>query len=171
LDREHQRGGGPGRVGRIDSLLGDREHGPAAVDLQATPGHLIRRAQQIAVSIFAEQLSSADITPVQFAILNALLGSPGIDQVSLAKRVAFDPATSGSVIGRLEAKGWVARKADPNDRRRKLLVVTRAGVQALGLVQADVARIQEKILSPLSPQEQGQFVRLLSRLVQGHPTD
>jgi DNA-binding MarR family transcriptional regulator len=142
-----------------------------SIDLQATPGHLIRRAQQIAVSIFAEQLSSADITPVQFAILNALLGSPGIDQVSLAKRVAFDPATSGSVIGRLEAKGWVARKADPNDRRRKLLVVTRAGVQALGLVQADVARIQEKILSPLSPQEQGQFVRLLSRLVQGHPTE
>jgi DNA-binding MarR family transcriptional regulator len=142
-----------------------------STDLQATPGHLIRRAQQIAVSIFAEQLSSADITPVQFAILNALLGSPGIDQVSLAKRVAFDPATSGSVIGRLEAKGWVARKADPNDRRRKLLVVTPAGVLALGLVQADVARIQEKILSPLTPQEQSQFVQLLSRLVQGHQTD
>lgn len=142
-----------------------------SIDLQATPGHLIRRAQQIAVSIFTEQLSSADITPVQFAILNALLGSPGIDQVSLAKRVAFDPATSGSVIGRLEAKGWVVRQADPNDRRRKLLVVTPAGVQALGLIQADVARIQEKILSPLTPQEQRQFVQLLSRLVQGHQTD
>ena len=142
-----------------------------SIDLQATPGHLIRRAQQIAVSIFAEQLSSADITPVQFAILNALLGSPGIDQVSLAKRVAFDPATSGSVIGRLEAKGWVVRQADPKDRRRKLLVVTPAGVQALGLVQADVAGIQEKILSPLTPQEQSQFVHLLSRLVQGHQAD
>jgi DNA-binding MarR family transcriptional regulator len=142
-----------------------------SIDLQATPGHLIRRAQQIAVSIFTEQLSSADITPVQFAILNALLGSPGIDQVSLAKRVAFDPATSGSVIGRLEAKGWVVRQADPNDRRRKLLVVTPAGVQALGLVQADVARIQEKILSPLTPQEQRQFVQLLLRLVQGHQAD
>lgn len=142
-----------------------------SIDLQATPGHLIRRAQQIAVSIFAEQLSSADITPVQFAILNALLGSPGIDQVSLAKRVAFDPATSGSVIGRLEAKGWVVRQADPKDRRRKLLVVTPAGVQALGLVQADVARIQEKILSPLTPQEQSQFVQLLSRLIQGHQAD
>jgi DNA-binding MarR family transcriptional regulator len=63
------------------------------------------------------------------------------------------------------------RKADPNDRRRKLLVVTPAGVQALSLVQADVARIQEKILSPLSPQEQSQFVQLLSRLVQGHQAD
>lgn len=142
-----------------------------SIDLQATPGHLIRRAQQIAVSIFAEQLTDADITPVQFAILNALLDSPGIDQVSLAKRVAFDPATSGSVIGRLEAKAWVERKADPNDRRRKLLVVTAAGVQALGQVQKDVARIQEKILSPLTPQEQSQFVHLLSRLVQGHQAD
>lgn len=142
-----------------------------SIDLQTTPGHLIRRAHQIAVSIFAEQLSSADITPVQFAILNALLDSPGIDQVSLAKRVAFDPATSGSVIGRLEGKGWVVRQADPNDRRRKLLVVTQAGVLALGLVQADVARIQEKILSPLTLEEQSQFVLLLSRLVRGHQAD
>ena len=142
-----------------------------SIDLQATPGHLIRRAQQIAVSIFAEQLANADITPVQFAILNALLDSPGIDQVSLAKRVAFDPATSGSVIGRLEAKAWVERKADPNDRRRKLLVVTAAGVQALGQVQKDVAQIQKKILSPLTASEQSQFVHLLSRLVQGHQAD
>lgn len=139
-----------------------------SIDLQATPGHLIRRAQQIAVAIFAEQLDSVDITPVQFAILNALLDSPGTDQVGLAKRVAFDPATSGSVIGRLEAKGWVARQADPADRRRKLLVVTVQGVHALASVQGDVARVQEKILSPLSPQEQTQFVQLLSRLVQGH---
>jgi DNA-binding MarR family transcriptional regulator len=51
------------------------------------------------------------------------------------------------------------------------LVVTRAGVHALGLIQADVARIQEKILSPLTPQEQSQFVQLLSRLVQGHQAD
>ena len=139
-----------------------------SIDLQTTPGHLIRRAQQIAVAIFAEQLASADITPVQFAILNALLDSPGIDQVSLAKRVAFDPATSGSVIGRLEAKGWVVREADRSDRRRKLLVVTPLGVQALANIQSDVARVQEKILAPLTTQEQSQFVHLLSRLVQGH---
>ena len=139
-----------------------------SIDLQTTPGHLIRRAQQIAVAIFAEQLANADITPVQFAILNALLDSPGIDQVSLAKRVAFDPATSGSVIGRLEAKGWVVREADRSDRRRKLLVVTPQGVHALASIQSDVSQVQEKILAPLTAQEQSQFVHLLSRLVQGH---
>jgi DNA-binding MarR family transcriptional regulator len=139
-----------------------------SIDLAATPGHLIRRAQQIAVAIFAEHLSAADITPVQFAILNALLDSPGIDQVSLAKRVAFDPATSGSVIGRLEAKGWVVRQADPEDKRRKLLVVTQQGMQAMACIQADVARVQEQILSPLSREDQKRFVSLLSQLVQGH---
>ena len=139
-----------------------------SIDLAATPGHLIRRAQQIAVAIFAEHLSAADITPVQFAILNALLDSPGIDQVSLAKRVAFDPATSGSVIGRLESKGWVERQADPMDRRHKLLVVTPQGTHALASIQADVARVQEKILSPLPQADQQLFVNLLSRLVEGH---
>jgi DNA-binding MarR family transcriptional regulator len=139
-----------------------------SIDLAATPGHLIRRAHQIAVAIFAEHLSAIDITPVQFAILNALVDSPGIDQVSLARRVAFDAATSGSVIGRLEAKSWVVREADPVDRRRKLLRVTTEGAQALASIQSTVALVQERILSPLSTQEQEQFVRLLSRLVQGH---
>ena len=62
----------------------------------------------------------------------------------------------------------MVREADPTDRRRKLLVVTPAGVQALAGIQSDVAQVQEKILSPLTTLEQSQFVHLLSRLVQGH---
>ena len=91
------------------------------------PGHLIRRAQQLAVAIFMEETAGFDATPVQFAILNALMDDPGEDQITLSGRVAFDPATFGSVIGRLEAKGWVKREADPGDRRRKLLWATAEG--------------------------------------------
>jgi DNA-binding MarR family transcriptional regulator len=137
-------------------------------NVAAAPGHLIRRAQQIAVAIFAEHLAAYDITPVQFAILNALHDTPDIDQVTLAKRVAFDPATSGSVIARLEAKGWVARQAHATDRRRKLLVVTPQGVQALANMQSAVAEVQTHILTPLSAAEQKQFVGLLAKLVAGH---
>ena len=45
-------------------------------------------------------------------LMNALMEDPGEDQVTLAGKVAFDAATFGSVIGRLEAKGWVRRKPD-----------------------------------------------------------
>jgi DNA-binding MarR family transcriptional regulator len=137
-------------------------------EVATAPGHLIRRAQQIAVGIFAECLAEADITPVQFAILNALRETPDIDQVTLAKRVAFDPATSGSVIGRLEAKGWLIRQAHATDRRRKLLVITPEGVDALAGMQTAVAEVQTRILAPLSRDEQAQFVDLLARLVAGH---
>ncbi len=137
-------------------------------DLTAAPGHLIRRAHQISVAIFNDHLAAADVTPVQFAILNALLDTPGVDQITLAKRVAFDPATSGSVIGRLESKGWIERRADEVDRRRKLLLPTPQGLQALAGMTSEVASIQTEILSPLEPQEQVQFMHLLRRLVAGH---
>jgi len=137
-------------------------------DFKQAPGHLIRRAQQCAVSVFMEETARFDVTPVQFAMLNALMEAPGTDQVTLAGRVAFDAATSGSVIGRLEAKGWVRREADPHDRRRKLLWVTTEGEQTVQQMKRVVARAQTRILAPLSSSEGEQFVRLLGKLVSGH---
>ncbi|MBD8049052.1 MarR family winged helix-turn-helix transcriptional regulator [Limnohabitans radicicola] len=137
-------------------------------DFAQAPGHLIRRAQQIAVAEFARVLVDFDITPVQFALLNAVIDAPGGDQVTLAKAVAFDPATSGSVIARLEAKGWLRRQADAQDRRRKLLFVTPAGTQAVVQMSAAVSQVQKNILAPLSASEQVQFLDLLARLVAGH---
>ena len=132
------------------------------------PGHLIRRAQQLAVSIFMEETAGFDVTPVQFAILNALIDEPGEDQITLSGRVAFDPATFGSVIGRLEAKGWVQRQADPLDKRRKLLWTTPEGEQVALQMKRAVSRAQQRIVSPLAPDERAQLAALLGKLVAGH---
>lgn len=129
---------------------------------------MIRRAQQIAVAEFARATAGQDVTPVQFAFMAAMTDTPGVDQITLAKRVAFDAATSGSVIGRLEAKGWVRREADPEDRRRKLLFVTPEGAQALAGMSAAVASAQINMLAPLSAADQQTFMRLLAQLVAGH---
>jgi len=137
-------------------------------DFARAPGHLIRRAQQIAVAEFTRESAEHDVTPVQFAFMNAMMDTPGLDQITLANRVAFDAATSGSVIGRLEAKGWVRREADANDRRRKLLYVTGEGAAALERMNAAVERAQQNMLAPLAPQERESFMRLLAQLVAGH---
>jgi hypothetical protein len=63
-------------------------------DFQHAPGHLIRRAHQVAVAIFMEETAGFDVTPVQFAILNALLEDPGEDQVTLAARSPSMPPPS-----------------------------------------------------------------------------
>jgi DNA-binding MarR family transcriptional regulator len=139
-------------------------------DFRHAPGHLIRRAHQVAVGIFMEETSGFEVTPVQFAILNALMEDPGEDQITLARQVAFDPATFGSVIGRLEAKGWVRREADEGDRRRKLLWVTPEGEQAARQMRRAVGKVQARILAPLDGKEQQQLLALLYRLVAGHET-
>lgn len=140
----------------------------SSFDFARAPGHLIRRAQQIAVAEFAREAADHDVTPVQFAFMHAMMDTPGLDQITLANRVAFDAATSGSVIGRLEAKGWVRREADVQDRRRKLLYVTPEGARALSRMNAAVERVQQNILAPLGKQDQDNFMRLLAQLVAGH---
>ena len=140
----------------------------ARFDFEHAPGHLIRRAHQLAVALFMEETAAYDVTPVQFAILNALIDIPGEDQVPLAARVAFDAATSGSVIGRLEAKGWIRREVDPMDKRRKLLWVTAEGEQAVAQMKPGVAQVQQRLLAPLNTAERAALVDLLERLVAAH---
>jgi DNA-binding MarR family transcriptional regulator len=137
-------------------------------DFRHAPGHLIRRAHQVAVAIFMEETADHEVTPVQFAILHALRDAPGEDQVTLARKVAFDAATFGSVIARLEARGWVRREADENDRRRKRLWVTARGAEAARRMKRSVARVQSRILEPLDEAERGQLLALLDRLVSAH---
>ena len=137
-------------------------------DFRHAPGHLIRRAHQVSVAIFMEETAEFEVTPVQYAILNALLADPGEDQVTLARKVAFDAATFGSVITRLEARGWVRREAHAADRRRKCLWVTPAGAEAAQAMRRSVGKVQQRILSPLAPAEREQLIALLDRLVAGH---
>jgi DNA-binding MarR family transcriptional regulator len=140
-------------------------------DYHAAPGHLIRRAHQLSVAIFAEITAAFDITPVQFAMLNALMDEPGEDQMTLAGKVAFDAATSGAVIARLEAKGLLHRDADPKDKRRKLLNATAEGEKMVLAMKSAVTDVQSNLLSPLSSEEAKQLTTLLHKLVAGHDAD
>ncbi len=137
-------------------------------DYHDAPGHLIRRAHQLSVAIFAEQTAAFDITAVQFAMLNALIEEPGTDQITLAGKVAFDAATSGAVIARLEAKGLLRRDADPKDKRRKLLTATEEGEKIVVAMKTAVADVQVDIMQPLTKLEARQLTTLLAKLVAGH---
>lgn len=137
-------------------------------DFKHAPGHLIRRAHQVSIAIFMEETAEFEVTSIQFAILNVLIDTPGLDQVTLAGQVALDAATSGAVIGRLESKGWIRREPDANDRRRKRLWVTPEGEAAALKMKRVVSRVQTRLMSPLDGAEQAQILYLLDKLVAGH---
>ncbi len=140
-------------------------------DLASAPGHLIRRAHQTSAAIFAQETAPFEITSVQFAILQTLQDHPGLDQITVAKKVAFDPATSGSVIGRLETRGFLVRHADSADRRRKLLWLTPQGNRLCDEMKRSVRAVQDRLLAPLSSAERDQFLLTLKKInsLEVHP--
>jgi len=128
------------------------------------PGHLIRRAQQLSNAIFAEECGRYDLTSVQFAALFAVRAADEIDATRLAEQIAFDRATIGDVIDRLETKGWVSRTGSPTDRRVKLIVLTPEGARLLEEVEPAVARVQARLLAVFTAEEQATAMALLKRL-------
>jgi len=129
------------------------------------PGYLFRRMQQIAVAIFIEECRAFDLTPVQYAALIAIRTHPGIDATRLSAVIAFDRSTLGSVIERLEAKSYVERKPAPEDKRVKLLYLTKAGMNLLRDIMPSVDRVQARILQPLKPADRKTLLTLLEQLV------
>jgi MarR family transcriptional regulator, lower aerobic nicotinate degradation pathway regulator len=129
------------------------------------PGYLFRRMQQIAVSIFIEECSEFDLTPVQFAALVAIHTHPGIDATRLSAVIAFDRSTLGNVIERLEAKKYVERKPAREDKRVKLLFLTSAGAVLLREIMPAVDRAQARMLQPLKPADRKTLMALMMQLV------
>ena len=139
---------------------------PLTMDAVYTkPGYLFRRMQQIAVAIFMEECKAFDLTPVQYASLVAIRTHPGIDATRLSAVIAFDRSTLGSVVARLEAKDYVERKPAPEDKRVKLLYLTRPGVALLRNIMASVERAQARMLQPLEPADRKTLLALLAQLV------
>ena len=135
-------------------------------DLDTLPGHLIRRVQQISVSLFAARMAEAglDLTSVQFAALATLRDHPGLDQQTLAGFIAYDRVTIGGVVDRLAQKNFVTREVSSSDRRARVLRLSAEGAKALDLAHPWVDRVQEDIVAFLSEEEREAFVALLSKI-------
>ena len=140
----------------------------AAVTMDAVytkPGYLFRRMQQIAVAIFVEECRAYDLTPVQYAALVAIRTHPGIDATRLSAVIAFDRSTLGSVIERLEAKSYIDRKPAREDKRVKLLHLTKKGSALLRNIVPLVDRAQARMLQPLKQADRKTLLALLTQLV------
>ena len=130
-------------------------------------GHLIRRLHQLSTQVFVQRTQAAgfDLTPVQFAALDAIGHHPGTDQATVAEMIAYDRATIGGVIERLEQKGWVDRVVSERDRRARVLSLTAEGERILVALVPVVRGLQDEILASLGEADRARFLRLARQAV------
>ena len=133
--------------------------------LYRRPGFLIRRAQQIAVSLFLAETGALGVTNTQYGILLVLKHRPGIDQISVAKLLGLDRSTTGMVLGKLEKAGLIGRIIGKQDRRRRNLALTLAGERMLDELAEPARRAQSQVLAPFTAEEQESFLHLLEKFV------
>ena len=136
--------------------------------LHTTPGHLLRRSQQVHALLWAEEVQGATSSP-QYAVLNALNSYPdGLDQTTVGEKAALDKSNLADVVRRLVARGAVTRQHDPADGRRRILMITDAARAELNALAPSARRVQARLLEPLDEPDKVQLLHGLALLAYSH---
>jgi DNA-binding MarR family transcriptional regulator len=126
-------------------------------------GFILRQVSQRHAMIFARDIG-IDLTPTQWAALAKLQETGQCSQNQLGRLTAMDVATIKGVIDRLTARGLTETSPDPEDGRRLLVSLTRAGQQLTEKAAPNALAISRETLAPLEPKERDVLMELLNRL-------
>jgi DNA-binding MarR family transcriptional regulator len=133
-----------------------------AAALRESIGLLLRRMRQ--------QRPEGELTLPESAAMTRLSRGGPTTSSALAKLEQISPQSMGATLARLEARGLVARHADPRDGRRVVLSITEAGQQILqGKRNARTEQLAQALAARFTPDELRQLAAvapLLERLAQ-----
>jgi len=140
----------------------------SAAALDRSPSHLLHRAVQLALDIYAEELGAGAITQRQFAVLAAAAEHDGATQTDLVRMTGIDRSTMAEMAARLISKGLLERRRSPFDARANAVSLTEAGRAVLEEARPKMAAADARVLKLISGGGRRQtFVALLQDLIDG----
>src|SRR5689334_12575610 len=127
-------------------------------------GVVISDVARLIRTAFDRRVRELGITRAQWLALTRLHRNPGVSQSELADLMEVERASAGRMIDRMEANGWVERRAQNGDRRVKRVYLTAEAEQVHRRIWHVAEETVEGALSDLSATEAAQLMRLLSRV-------
>ncbi|MHA7986128.1 MarR family winged helix-turn-helix transcriptional regulator [Rathayibacter sp. CAU 1779] len=85
-------------------------------------------------------------------------------QADLGRDTGIDRSDVTAALADLEARSLVTRRVDPARKTRKIVAITREGVERLNVLDGVLDGIQDAVLAPLTDAQRREFLRLLARL-------
>jgi len=147
----------------FDSRPPPRESAPASAPslrLATTPGHLLRRAEQLYRRHWT-RLAGPALTPTQYELLSSIVWDPDIDQSTAGDRASLDKSSTAGIVSRLARRGLISVSRDDHDRRSKRLILTGPACVTLAELAPAVEQVQHDLLAALSPGDGDHLVRCL----------
>ncbi|MEQ7918486.1 MarR family transcriptional regulator [Xanthomonas sp. WHRI 1810A] len=136
--------------------------------LLGRPGFLIRRLHQIHCGLFLEETREFNITPVQYSLMTALGTHGEMDQNTLSHEIGLERTSVAEVIPRLEARGLLQRRQSTEDRRVKLVKLSRKGLYLLKKMDENVKRAHDRTIEQIPEAQRALFMLQLIRLVEAN---
>ena len=112
----------------------------------------------------APVLERHDLTMWAYVVLSALADAGAPTQAALAESIGADKTRIIAVLDDLQERGLIDRRADPDDRRARVLSLTPAGRRTRSAVQAQIQRGEERWLGGLTEAERTTFLAVLAKL-------
>lgn len=132
--------------------------------LSRSPSHLLHRALQLALDLYADEIGANDLTQRQFAVLVAVSAREGLTQTDLVAATGIDRSTLADMVARMITKGLLARVRSTRDARANAVSLTDAGRTAMDTALARVMRIDDNILGTLPKDLRLSFLVALQHL-------
>ena len=132
--------------------------------LAASPSHLIHRALQLALDIYAEETGPDGLTQRQFAVLEAVSHKAGLTQTDLVRATGIDRSTLADLVARMTTKGLLDREKSAIDARAKAVRLSAAGETALEAARPRVEAADKRIMALLPKGKRDGFLELLGEL-------
>lgn len=133
-------------------------------DLSKSTSHLLHRAQQAAVNLSTEALSSQGLTLRQFAVLAALAAEEGQSQSSLVDRTGIDRSTLAEMVRRMEASGYIERTTSPEDARAKAVSLLAKGREVYEAALPGVEAADQELLAMIRSNRRAGFILSLAAI-------
>jgi len=128
------------------------------------PTWLLSRANARAQAFLTAGFATEGFRGYHYRLLAAVEQYGPGSQADLGRQTGIDRSDVVAALNELTDGGYVQRDADPADRRRNVVSLTRKGRRALERLDTMLDGVQESVLAPLSPNERAAFMRLLTRL-------
>ena len=141
------------------------EHGPPP-ELAGRLGYLFKHAHALLAERTAEALAPFDISGRELAVLFVLASQEPASQQQAARRLGIDRTTMVAFVDTLEDKGLVARRPDPDDRRRNVVTLTTTGHDTLQRASRASDAAECLFLAPLTQSAGENLKQALVKLVQ-----
>ena len=127
-------------------------------------GVVISDVARLLRTAFDRRVRRLGITRAQWLVLTRLHRHPGASQSELADMLEVERASAGRMIDRLEANGWVERRARNGDRRVKRVYLTAEAERVHRRIWRVAETTVDDALAGLSGQERAQLMRFLTRV-------